>query len=38
VLGHGLAGAWLAEFTYIALLAAVMLWRFRSGAWEHIRI
>ena len=38
VLGHGLTGAWLAEFTYIALLAAVMLWRFRSGAWEHIRI
>jgi MATE family multidrug resistance protein len=38
VLGHGLAGAWFAELTYIALLAAVMLWRFRSGAWEHIQI
>jgi MATE family multidrug resistance protein len=38
VLGHGLAGAWFAEFTYIVLLAVVVVWRFRSGAWEHIRI
>jgi MATE family multidrug resistance protein len=38
VLGHGLTGAWVAELIYIAVLAAVMMWRFRSGAWERIRI
>ena len=38
VLGYGLTGAWFAELTYIALLALVMMWRFNSGAWEHIRI
>jgi Na+-driven multidrug efflux pump len=38
VLGYGLTGAWIAQFTYIALLALVMMWRFHSGAWEHIRI
>jgi MATE family multidrug resistance protein len=38
VLGHGLTGAWLAELIYIAVLAVVMMWRFRSGAWERIRI
>jgi MATE family multidrug resistance protein len=38
VLGHGLVGAWFAELTYIVLFAAAVLWRFRSGAWQHIRI
>ncbi|HEY5656748.1 MAG TPA: MATE family efflux transporter [Myxococcota bacterium] len=37
-MGYGLTGAWLAEFVYIAVLALVMISRFRSGAWEHIRI
>jgi MATE family multidrug resistance protein len=38
VLGYGLAGAWTAQLIYIALLALVMIWRFHSGPWEHIRI
>jgi Na+-driven multidrug efflux pump len=34
----GLTGAWLGGLGYIALLAALLFWRFRSGAWKAIRI
>jgi len=34
----GLTGAWLGGLVYIALLAALLYGRFRSGAWKGIRI
>ena len=38
ILEGGLRGAWIAALLHIALLAAVLLYRFRSGAWQQIRI
>ena len=37
-LGGGLAGAWLGGLVYVGLLAVVLVWRFRSGAWRTISI
>jgi MATE family multidrug resistance protein len=37
-LGGGVVGAWYAEFTFIAVLAAALVQRFRSGAWAGVRI
>ena len=34
----GLRGAWLGGLFYVAALAAVLLWRFRSGAWRSVKI
>ncbi len=36
--GHGVVGAWAALSAYMAVLSVALLWRFRSGAWQHIRI
>jgi MATE family multidrug resistance protein len=38
LLDGGLTGAWLAGLLQISALAAILTWRFRSGAWRHIRI
>jgi len=38
LLEGGLTGAWLAGLLQVAALAAILGWRFRSGAWRHIRI
>ncbi|MDH3521126.1 MAG: MATE family efflux transporter [Myxococcales bacterium] len=37
-LDFGLLGAWTAELTYMALLAACMVWRFEAGVWKRTRI
>ena len=37
-LEHGLTGAWLVGLAHVTLLAACLLQRFRSGAWQKIRI
>jgi MATE family multidrug resistance protein len=37
-LGGGVVGAWYAEFVFIAVLAWVLVRRFRSGAWAGVRI
>jgi multidrug resistance protein, MATE family len=37
-LGHGLMGIWGAGVIYVALLAAVMSWKFRSGDWKKIAL
>ena len=37
-LDGGLTGAWLGGAVYVIALAGVLIWRFRSGAWQHIRI
>jgi Na+-driven multidrug efflux pump len=37
-LGHGLTGAWFGGLACVALLAAVLGWCFRSGAWRRIVI
>jgi MATE family multidrug resistance protein len=34
----GLTGAWLGGLVYISLLALLLVRRFRSGAWQQIRI
>jgi MATE family, multidrug efflux pump len=34
----GVTGAWLGELGYVAVLGATWLLRFRSGAWQAIRI
>jgi len=38
VLGGGLVGIWVSAVVYIALLAAVMSWKFASGDWARIRL
>jgi MATE family multidrug resistance protein len=38
VLGGGLFGAWVGGTVYVAALATVFLWRFRSGVWRTIAI
>lgn len=38
VLDGGLTGAWVGGTFYVALLSSVLVWRFRSGAWRHVRI
>lgn len=38
VLDYGLFGAWCGGLAYILVLAVVMVWRFRSGAWRRIAI
>jgi Na+-driven multidrug efflux pump len=37
-LGGGLTAAWMAGTLYVSVLGGVLLWRFRSGAWQSIRI
>lgn len=36
--GGGLTGAWLGATIYVVMLSGVLVWRFRSGAWETIEI
>jgi len=38
VLEGGLTGAWLGGTFYVVMLAAVLMWRFHSGAWRRIEI
>jgi MATE family multidrug resistance protein len=38
VLGMGLMGLWSAAIVYIVLLAIAMVWRFRSGVWQRIKL
>jgi len=38
MLEGGLTGAWLGGLVYISLLALLLVRRFRSGAWQQIRI
>jgi MATE family multidrug resistance protein len=38
VLDGGLAGAWLGGCFSIGMSSLVLVWRFRAGAWEKIRI
>ncbi len=37
-LGGGVVGAWSAGIVDVVLLTGSLVWRFRSGAWEAIRI
>jgi len=37
-LDHGVVGAWWALAAAMALLTVLLLWRFESGAWRHLRI
>jgi multidrug resistance protein, MATE family len=37
-LGYGLFGAWCGGLVFVVALAALLVWRFRSGAWRRIRI
>lgn len=34
----GLVGAWLALPAYILTYTALMIWKYRSGSWTHIRV
>jgi Na+-driven multidrug efflux pump len=34
----GLVGAWIGGTIYVLALAATLVWRFRSGAWQRVRI
>jgi MATE family multidrug resistance protein len=36
--GYGLFGAWCGGLVFVVALAALLVWRFRSGAWRRIRI
>ena len=36
--GGGVVGAWYAEFVFILVLTAALVWRFRSGVWMQVRI
>jgi putative MATE family efflux protein len=36
--GFGLIGIWAAGVVYVALLAAVMSWKFKLGDWKHIAL
>ena len=38
VLDMGMIGLWLAALIYIVLLAGAMVWRFRSGVWQRIKL
>jgi MATE family multidrug resistance protein len=38
VLEYGLTGAWLASLAHIVTLASILVLRFRSNAWQKIRI
>jgi len=37
-LGHGMPGGWWASLVYIFCLGALMLWRWRSGAWRRLTL
>ena len=37
-LGGGLTAAWLGGALYVTVLAGILVFRFRSGAWRTIRI
>jgi MATE family multidrug resistance protein len=37
-LDYGLFGAWCGGLVFVVALAALLAWRFRSGAWRQIRI
>jgi MATE family multidrug resistance protein len=34
----GLRGAWLGGLVYVIALSSVLVWRFHSGAWKHVKI
>jgi MATE family multidrug resistance protein len=36
--GLGAAGGWLAAVVYVSLLGTILLWRWRSGAWQRMRV
>jgi putative MATE family efflux protein len=36
--GFGFLGVWSAAITYVVLLASIMAWKFREGAWKAIQI
>jgi MATE family multidrug resistance protein len=36
--GGGVVGAWYAEFIFILVLTAALVWRFRSGVWKQLHI
>ncbi|MBL8744416.1 MAG: MATE family efflux transporter, partial [Myxococcales bacterium] len=38
VLDLGIMGLWSAAIVYIVLLAIAMVWRFRSGVWQRIKL
>jgi MATE family multidrug resistance protein len=38
VLEGGLTGAWIGALIHITVLGGVLFWRFRSNAWQRIRI
>lgn len=38
LMGGGLAWAWFGGVVYVAVLAAMLMYRFRSGAWKTIEI
>ena len=38
VLQWGLLGAWLGMFADLTVRAALIIWRFRCGRWEKIKV
>ncbi len=36
--GLGALGGWIAALTYIILISLALLFRWRSGAWQNIRL
>jgi hypothetical protein len=34
----GLTAAWVGGAVYVMVLTTFLVWRFRSGAWQRIRI
>ncbi|HET9932351.1 MAG TPA: MATE family efflux transporter [Polyangiaceae bacterium] len=37
-MGFGLKGIWASATTYVVLLTAVMVWKFKTGDWRDIRL
>ena len=34
----GIVGGWIAAFAHMAVLAGLLLWRFRQGSWRRVRL